>query len=212
VHHEGPSTVGIDTLFKSRGQISALFLRDCGVPEPLISYQHSLVNALEPIQFYSCFISYNKSDEALAQRIHSYLQCARLRVWFAPEDMQGGRKIYEQVEQAISVCDKLLLLLSPRSMASNWVRTEIRKARDREAREGHQMLFPIRACSMSDIVQWTCFDSDSGIDLAAAVREYHIIDFSEWEDPHKFEAACSRLLRDLKTVREVTVRGLEGPI
>jgi len=51
---------------------------------------------------------------------------------------------------------------------------------------------------MSDVAQWTCFDSDSGVDLAAAVREYHIVDFSGWRYRKKFESACSGLVRDLQ--------------
>ena len=38
--------------------------------------------------------------------------------------------------------DKLLVILSERSMV-NWVGTEIANAREREAREKKQMLFPI---------------------------------------------------------------------
>ena len=37
--------------------------------------------------------------------------------------------------------DKLLLILSEHSMASDWVQTEIAKARKREAQEKRQMLF-----------------------------------------------------------------------
>ncbi len=37
IKHRGPSTIGIDTLFKSKGKIPDAFLRGCGVPENLIS-------------------------------------------------------------------------------------------------------------------------------------------------------------------------------
>jgi hypothetical protein len=36
--HEGPSTIGIDTIFKSQGKIPESFLRGCGVPDELINY------------------------------------------------------------------------------------------------------------------------------------------------------------------------------
>ena len=39
--------------------------------------------------------------------------------WFAPHDIQGGRKIHEQIDEAIRVYDKLLLILSDASMNSN---------------------------------------------------------------------------------------------
>jgi hypothetical protein len=36
--HEGPSIVGIDTIFRSGGTIPERFLRGCGVPEQFITY------------------------------------------------------------------------------------------------------------------------------------------------------------------------------
>ena len=66
-----------------------------------------------------------------------------LRVWFAPED-QGREEGSQQLDEAIRLHDKLLLILSPESMVSEWVRTEIRKARKAEVRLGNRKLFPIR--------------------------------------------------------------------
>jgi Pentapeptide repeats (8 copies) len=57
IRHRGPSTIGIDTLFLSEGKIPEPFLRGCGVPETLIAYLPSIMGAMQPIQFYSCFIS-----------------------------------------------------------------------------------------------------------------------------------------------------------
>lgn len=34
---------------------------------------------------------------------------------------------------------------------------------------------------MQALKDWECFDSDTGEDLAVEVREYHIPDFSQWE-------------------------------
>jgi hypothetical protein len=44
--HEGPSTIGTDTLYRSRGKIPAKFLRDAGVPEELISYSRRTFHTL----------------------------------------------------------------------------------------------------------------------------------------------------------------------
>ncbi len=59
-----------------------------------------------------------------------------LRVWFAPEEMKAGQKIHEQIDQAIRVYDKLLLVLSEHSMDSEWVKSEIRWARKKERDTG----------------------------------------------------------------------------
>ena len=54
-YHQGPSTLDHRTLARS-GPLLLAFLRGCGLPDALIEYLPSLLG--EPVQFYSCFISY----------------------------------------------------------------------------------------------------------------------------------------------------------
>ena len=72
VEHDGPSTVGIDTIYKSHGKIPEVFLRGCGVPDNFIEYMHSLAGAA--FEYYSCFISYSHQDKLFARRLHDALQ------------------------------------------------------------------------------------------------------------------------------------------
>src|SRR5215207_600034 len=41
-----------------------------------------------PIEFYSCFISYSSKDQDFAERLHVDLQNNGVRCWFAPEDLK----------------------------------------------------------------------------------------------------------------------------
>jgi TIR domain len=159
---------------------------------------HSLVGAEEGIQFYSCFISYSSKDEDFARRLHGKMRDAHLRVWFAPEDIRGGKKPQEQIEMAIRVYEKLLIVLSNASIQSEWVMTELRKGFKAEKQTGKRKLFPVRLADFETLRNWECFDVDSGKDLAVELREYFIPDFSNWKDHDQFEAAFARLLQDLK--------------
>jgi hypothetical protein len=174
------------------------FLRGCGVPENLIRYIPSLLNSEDGIQFYSCFISYSSKDEEFARRLHGQMRDAHLRVWFAPEEMKGGNLLIEQIETAIRVYDKLLIVLSEASLESPWVITELRQARKAERQSGKRKLFPVRLVDFETLRDWECFDADSGKDLAVELREYFIPDFSHWKDHDQFEAAFARLLKDLR--------------
>jgi uncharacterized protein YjbI with pentapeptide repeats len=203
VRHDGPSTIGIDTIYRSQGKIPLAFLRGAGVPENLIEYMPSLV-APAAIQFYSCFISYSTKDQEFADRLHADLQNKGVRCWFAPHDIQAGKKIHEQIDEAIRVHEKLLLILSPDSMHSEWVKTEIRKARKRERTEKKRVLFPVRLVSFEAIRDWEFFDADEGKDLAVAIREYHIPDFSNWKNHDAYSEGLRNLLRDLKAEQSKT--------
>lgn len=198
VEHKGPSEVSVNTIYLSEGKIPEVFLRGCGLTESFIVQIPALVAAMQAIQFYSCFISYSGKDEEFARRLHSRMRQAELRVWFAPEDMKGGDKLYDQIDRAIQVHDRLLVVLSESSMQSKWVETEIRRARKVELREGRRKLFPIRLVSYEMLQEWVCIDSVTGEDLAEEVRSYFIPDFSSWKSHDDFESAFARLLADLK--------------
>jgi uncharacterized protein YjbI with pentapeptide repeats len=196
VLHDGPSFIDTNTIYRSHGQIPEKFLRGCGVPDNFITYIGSLTG--KAFEYYSCFISYSHKDEAFAQRLRADLQDKGVRCWFAREDIAGGRKIYDQIDPEIRFHDKTLLVLSEHSIGSPWVMTEIRRTRKAELRDKRQKLFPIRLVDMDVLKEWECFDADTGKDLAVEVREYHIPDFSNWENHAAYRPAFDRLLRDLK--------------
>lgn len=198
VTHVGPCNIDIDTLYKSGGKISESFLRGCGIPDDFITFIPSHFGIQKAIQFYSCFISYSSKDEEFASRLYSRMRDEKLRVWFAPEDIKGGEKLFEQIERAIQVHDRLLIILSEESMQSEWVMTEIRRARKTEIEQKRRKLFPIRLVDFETIKNWERIDTDSGMDIAAEVRSYFIPDFSDWKNHDSFEKGFARLLKDLR--------------
>lgn len=195
--HHGPSDIGIRTIYLSEGQIPESFLRGCGVPEDFLVYAKSLAGS--PVQFYSCFISYSTKDQDFADRLYADLQSRGVRCWFAPHDAQAGKKLHEQIDEAIRLHDKLLLILSSHSINSEWVKTEISKARKREVRDRRRVLFPIALVPFETLRDWECFDADTGKDSAREIREFFIPDFSNWKNHDTYSEALQKLFRDLKS-------------
>ncbi|PWU11312.1 MAG: hypothetical protein C5B51_02905 [Terriglobia bacterium] len=186
--HSGPSSIGLDTFFRSNGSIPEIFLRGCGVPEQFITYARSLAGSA--IEFYSCFISYSSQDQAFADRLHADLRGKDLRVWFAPEDMKIGDRFQERIEESVHLYDKVMIILSEAAVQSHWVEREVNAAREREDRENRTVLFPIR---IDDAVM------DAALPWAADIRRTrHIGDFCGWKEHGAYQRAFERLLRDLK--------------
>jgi hypothetical protein len=185
--HAGPSTIDHRTLIKS-GKLPLNFLRGCGLPDRLIEYLPSLLN--DPIQFYSCFISYSSKDHRFAERLHADLQNKDVRCWFAPEDLKIGAKIRVSIDESIRVYDKLLLILSKESIASDWVEKEVETAMARERQQKRTILFPVRLDD--EVLKVT---SGWAADIG---RSRHIGDFRRWKKPEAYQEAFDRLLRDLK--------------
>ncbi len=189
VRHWGPSTIGIDTIYRSHGQIPDAFLRGCGVPDSFIATLVSLDG--EAIQYYySCFISYSSKDDDFAQRLHADLQAKGVRCWFAPENMKIGDKIRPRIDEAIRFHDKLLLVLSEHSIDSAWVEKEVETAFEEESKRKKTVLFPVRLDATV---------METGQAWAADIRRTrHIGDFCAWKDHDAYQRAFHRLLRDLK--------------
>jgi len=163
-----------------------------------ILYRVATIRGTGAVQFYSCFISYSTKDQEFADHLHANLQNNGVRCWFAPHDIQAGKKIHEQIDVAIRHCNRLLLILSEHSMNSEWVKTEIAHARQKELNERRQVLFPISLVPFAQIRDWKCFDADTGKDSAREIREYFIPDFSNWKEHDAYQQAFQRLVRDLK--------------
>jgi hypothetical protein len=141
-----------------------------------------------PIQFYSCFISYSTKDQEFADRLHADLKNEGVRCWFAPHDMRIGAKILDAIHEGIRLQEKVLLILSEGAITSDWVEEEVTKAFEEERRRKQTVLFPIR---LDDAVM----NVDEA--WASKLRARHIGDFRRWKDHDAYKNSFERALRDL---------------
>jgi hypothetical protein len=188
VLHQLPSIIGFDTIIRSQGNIPKVFLCGAGVPDSFIDYARTLID--KPVDYYKCFISYSNKDQKFAEQLYADLQSKGVRCWFAPEDLKIGAKIRPSIDESIRLYDKLLLVLSQYSVASQWVEQEVETALERERKEGCTILFPIR-------LDKAVMDIEGG--WPALIRNTrHIGDFTRWKRYDAYQRALERLLRDLK--------------
>lgn len=149
-----------------------------------------------PVSYYSCFISYSWTDRDFATKLYDDLHEVGVRCWLDAKDMRAGDLLTQQIDQAIQIHDKILLILSRASVGSEWVRFEIRNAMRRESKRRTAVLFPLR---LDDAVLET---SDRDFDV---LRERYIIDFTEWQDKSAYRRAFKRLVRDLSISASVEI-------
>ncbi len=189
--HWGPSTLDHRTIARS-GELPLEFLRGCGLPDRLIEYLPSLLD--QAIQLYSCFISFTEADDAFAERLYNDLQGKGVRCWRWKEDARGGRSLIGEVDRAVRLYDKLIVVCSDGSLHSGPVIREIERALQREDQlvsqgETPEVLFPVR---LDDAVfEW---DHPLKADVVGKV----VSDFGDWKDHDAYQKAFEKLLRDLR--------------
>ncbi len=195
IAHMGSSVIDFRTLAQS-GPLPLVFLRGCGLPDNLITYLPSLLN--QPIQFYSCFISYNHTDKAFARRLHDTLQGRGIRCWLDEKQLFPGDDIYEHVDRGIRHWDKVLLCCSKHSLTSWWVDNEIGKAFAKEQalmKERQEKILTLIPLNLDGYL----FSGAWASGKASQVRERLAGDFQDWEASNsRFEEQVERVIRALR--------------
>ena len=74
------------------------------------------------------FISYSHKDTAYAHRLARALQKRGLEVWI-DERLDYGSQWPHEIQKQLDNCDAFIVLMSPRSFASEWVQSELQRAK-----------------------------------------------------------------------------------
>jgi hypothetical protein len=74
------------------------------------------------------FISHATSDDAFVRELRLVLEGLHIPVWVDSRNLRGGNALAPKIAQAIEQARQVLVVLSPRTINSPWVRREIHQA------------------------------------------------------------------------------------
>jgi hypothetical protein len=131
---------------------------------------------------FSVFVSHSSTDTAIASRLAMGLEAVGYRSWYDKWDLKAGDSIVDRIQTALSACDVLLVVLSPRSVGSEWVHRELNAALMREL-SGHSVV-------VIPVLIEDC-------DIPPLLEERHYIDLRS-----NFEDGFLELLDSLRQHRE----------
>ena len=109
------------------------------------------------------FISYARSDKARVAPLVAAIEAQGWTVWWDP-DIAAGQEFDRQISAALKLASAVVVVWTPNSVESRWVRGEARDAADRG------VLVPVRF---------------SGAELPIDVRAIHTTDLDGWGDDPK---------------------------
>lgn len=74
------------------------------------------------------FISHTTKDDTFVQELRAALEASGLRTWVDSRELIAGNKLAPEIEQAIKDARQFIVVLSPNTVNSPWVRKEIQQA------------------------------------------------------------------------------------
>ena len=175
VKHEGPSAIGIDTIFRSASDMPESFLRSAGVPEDSITYQRTLA-AGSPNRFSPALSPAAPGTKISPSVSGPDLQARGVRCWCFAADSRGGRWISEGIDRGIRYYDKLVVVCSEDSLGAERVREEITHGIQKQAETGRWLFFPV---AVSDVA----YNPRNRYVRGTQLRRHVMFDFRGWEDP-----------------------------
>lgn len=126
------------------------------------------------------FLSHSSDDRIAATEIAAYLEQRGIRIWIAPRDVRPGRDYSEQLQAAIESCGAFLVLVTPASNKSPYVRVETELAFSL-----NKPLFPVRTGDIAPaaglalflkIKHWTdAFGAERDFGLARLAEELQFV-------------------------------------
>jgi len=122
------------------------------------------------------FLSHSDKDRAFVLRLARVLEQHRVRYWYSARHIRGAEEWHDAIGRALDECNWFLVVLTPASVRSLWVKRELSFAL--RQRRYHERIIPLllKRCEAFDL-SWT-------------LDEFEFVDFTK-----EFAAGCRQLLR-----------------
>jgi len=167
LRHTSPSTLGTDTLARSRGTLPEAFLRGCGLSPFEIQAERDRGRSPK-----RALISHSQQDDAFVEELRRRFAERGIQSWVAAHELKGTLR-ERQSKLAIQHDVSLILVLSQSSVQSDWAEHEVRLARKLEKDLGETVLCPIGLDDAWKAPMWK---------IQEQIPAETVLSFADWRD------------------------------
>jgi len=137
--------------------------------------------ATEMVRDPSVFISYSSEDASFARFLSKALGDRSMKVWLDERELNVGDSLTRRIGDALNSNDFMIVVLSPASVRSEWVKHELAEAMTREIKQKRVVVLPViyRRCQIPPFLtdkKYADFtlDSDSALHtLVRSIKRHH---------------------------------------
>lgn len=129
-----------------------------------------------PASPHTVFVSHAHADNSLCDRYVDALRSFGLDIWYDRNDLQGGHQLTTEIETQLELRTAFVVMLTPASVASYWVKMETAAFRALAAQEQsaqQRLLLPVRLedCKVPLLMQGTMWIDAVSMPFESAVSE-----------------------------------------
>jgi hypothetical protein len=122
------------------------------------------------------FLSHSNKDRRFVERLAAVLDDRKLRYWYSRRHIVAARQWHDEIGQALETCNWFVLVLTPASASSKWVKHELLFALERKAYRQRIVVVALKKANAKKL-SWT-------------LSQFQWVDFSKG-----FDQGCRVLLR-----------------
>jgi hypothetical protein len=100
------------------------------------------------------FLSHATKDRRAATQLAAWLRDRGVPVWFSRTHLVGAQQWHDEIGRALDHCDWFMVLLSPHSIVSKWVKHEFLAAISERKFDGRILPILLKPCAVKKL-SWT---------------------------------------------------------
>jgi len=122
------------------------------------------------------FLSHAGDDRAFVRRLAKAMKEHGMGAWFSKAHILSGEQWHDKIGEALDRCDWFLLVLSPHSVKSKWVK--------------HELLYALREDRYNERIVPIVYRKCKYRQLSWTLQSFQFVDFT-----HGFASGCRDLFR-----------------
>ena len=121
------------------------------------------------------FVSHSSQDRRFVLRLVRALKRHKIKYWYSATHIAGAKQWHDEIGRALGRCEWFLVVLTPQSVRSAWVKRELLFALSQE--RYNERIIPVlrKRCDYAHQLSWT-------------LPEFQLVDFTA-----SFDLGCQQL-------------------